>query len=169
MKIDKFLVAVSISIFILAGLWNLTEVLYGKADTGFDLPGIGVAVFLGWATFYAAGAGKGGVIKGIPANMSGIFWGVIIILIWDNVFGFNDFGAFLSVAIGAGMLCFQAHLKIFAFIPGAFIGTSTFFALGAVVESTTLWPAILGLIIGVLLGYVSEEFAKLINKKLLKG
>jgi len=169
MKIDKFLVAVTISIFLLAGLFNLAYVLYANAGISFDLTGIVVAGFLGWATFYAAGAGKGGLVKGIPANLSGVFWAVVIVFIWDKVFGFNVLGAFVAVGFGAGMMCFQAHFKPFGFIPGAFIGCSTFFALGAAITGATLWPAVLGLIVGLLLGYISEQFAILLNKKVLKA
>ena len=169
MKIDKYLVAVTISIFILAGLFNLAYVLYANAGISFNLNGIVVAGFLGWATFYAAGAGNAGLIKGIPANLSGVFWAIVIIFIWDAVFGFSTLGAFFAVAIGAGMLCFQAHLKIFSFIPGAFIGCSTFFALGATINGDTIWPAVLGLLAGLILGFISEKFAILINTKFLKA
>jgi len=167
MKIDKFLVAVSISIFLLAGLFNLAAEIYARSGISFDLTGVVVAGFLGWATFYAGGAGKDGLKKGIPANLSGVFWGVVIVLIW-GLFNYNVFGAFLAVAIGAGFMCFQAHLKLLSFIPGAFIGCSTFFALGAGVNGTTLWPAVIGLLVGLLLGYVSEKFAVLIKNKVLE-
>ena len=169
MKIDKFLVAVTISIFTLAGLFNLVYEIYARSGATFSLVGLVVAGFLGWATFYAAGAGKGGLTKGIPANLSGIFWAVVIVFLWDKVFSFNLLGAFLAVGIGAGAMCFQAHLKPFGFIPGAFIGCSTFFALGAGINGLTLWPAVLGLLAGLLLGYISEQFAILLNKKVLKG
>jgi hypothetical protein len=168
MKLDKFLIAVTISIFLLAGLFNFVYELYARSSITFSLVGLVPAGFLGWATFYAAGGGKGGLIKGIPANMSGILWGVVIVLIWQAM-NFNMLGAFLAVAVGAGAMCFQAHLKPFGFIPGAFIGCSTFFAVGATVDGATLWPSIIGLLMGLLLGYVSEEFAKYMNANLLKG
>ncbi len=166
MKIDKFLVAVTISIFLLAGLFNLAYEIYAGLDIDFSLYGLVPAGFLGWATFYAKGGGKDAVTSGIPANMSGILWGVVIVLIWNHIFSFNLVGAFVAVAVGAGAMCFQAHLKWFGFIPGAFIGASTFFALGARIEGDVLFPAIIGLIMGVLLGYVSEVFAKSIHKKI---
>jgi hypothetical protein len=169
MKLDKFLVAVTISIFLLAGLFNLLFEVYARSGIDFNLAGLVPAGFLGWATFYAAGGGKDGLKKGIPANLSGIVWGIVIVLIWDKIFAFNLLGAFVSVAIGAGAMCFQAHVKALSFIPGAFIGASTFFALGAAINGTVLWPAALGLILGLLFGYISEEFAKLLNKKVLKG
>ena len=169
MKFDKFLVAVSISIFILAGLFNLGYVLYANSGITFNLNGLVVAGFLGWATFYAAGAGKTGLIKGIPANLTGVIWAVIIIFIWDKGFGFNTLGAFIAVALGAGMMCFQAQVKWLSFIPGAFIGCSTFFALGATITPDVLWPTFLGLLIGLGLGFISEKFAVLINTKVLKA
>lgn len=169
MKLDKFLVAVTISIFLLAGGWIFLETLYGQMNTGFALPGVGVAGFLGWATFYAAGSGKEGLAKGIPANLSGVFWGIVIILLWDKVFAFSLLGAFLAVGFGAGMMCFQAHHKHLGFIPGAFIGCSTFFALGASITSMTIVPAVIGLLCGLFLGYISEQFALYIKVQILHG
>lgn len=168
MKFDKFLVAVTLSVGVLAGLFNLAYVLYANSSATFDLTGLVVAGFLGWATFYAAGAGKDGLIKGIPANLSGIFWAVVIVFIWDKVFGFNTVGAFVSVGIGAGMMCFQAHLKWFGFIPGAFIGCSTFFALGASITGAVLWPTIIGLLMGLILGWISQQLALVFQAKVLE-
>ena len=168
MKLDKFLLAVSLSVGILAGLFQLAYVLYDQSGATFNLTGIVVAGFLGWATFYAAGAGKAGLTKGIPANLSGVFWGVAIVFIWDKVFGFNNLGAFVAVAIGAGMMCFQAHVKWFGFIPGAFIGASTFFALGGAINGDVLFPTVIGLLLGLVLGYVSEQGALLFKSKVLE-
>jgi hypothetical protein len=169
MKLDKFLIAVSISVGVLAGVFNLAYVLYANSSATFNLTGLVVAGFLGWATFYAAGAGKGGLVKGIPANMTGILWAVVIVFLWDKVFSFNELGAFVAVAIGAGMMCFQANIKWLGFIPGAFIGCSTFFALGATINGDVLWPSIIGLLIGLILGYVSEQLALVIKAKVLEA
>ncbi|WP_420389976.1 DUF1097 domain-containing protein [Marinobacter sp.] len=168
MKIDKFIVAVTVSIFLLAGFFNFLYEVYARSGATFNLAGLVPAGFLGWATFYAVGGTKSGVAKGIFSNISGVFWGVIIVLIWE-LLGFNLFGAFLAVAVGAGAMCFQAHFKPFEFIPGAFIGASTFFALGAGVNGETLWPVVIGLLLGGVFGFISEEFSKLINKKLTKS
>jgi len=166
-KLDKFLVAVTISIFLLAGLFNFGYVIYERYVST-NLVGLVVAGFLGWATFYAAGAGKDGLVKGIPANLTGVFWGVVIVWIW-GLMDFNLLGAFLAVAIGAGAMCFQAHLKPLGFIPGAFIGCSTFFAVGAAISTAVLVPAVLGLLMGLILGYISEKFAIVLNKAFQKA
>jgi len=168
MKLDKFLVAVTITVGVLAGLFNLAYVLYANSDATFNLTGLVVAGFLGWATFYAAGGGKDGLVKGIPANLSGVLWAVVIVFIWDKAFGFNVLGAFIAVGIGAGAMCFQAHLKWFGFIPGAFIGCSTFFALGAAINGDVLFPTIIGLLVGLGLGWVSQKSAILIQTNILE-
>lgn len=165
MKLNKFLVAVTITVGVLAGLLNFGYEIYAKLGASFNLTGLVVAAFLGWATFYAAGGGKDGLVKGIPANLSGVVWGIVIVLIW-KAFGFNLFGAFLAVAVGAGAMCFQAHIKWLGFIPGAFIGCSTFFALSAQITGDVLFPTIIGLLLGLVLGWVSQKSALLIQDKL---
>lgn len=165
MKLNKFLVAVSISIAILAGLWQVAVVVVPPLFASLTLTGVGVAGFLGWATFYAAGGKVDGLVKGTAANFTGVFWGAVIAFIW-GLFSFNVIGAFIAVAIGAGMMCFQAHVKLLSFIPGAFIGCSTFFALGAGINAATLVPTLVGLFAGLVLGFVSEKFAGFLNSKL---
>jgi hypothetical protein len=164
MKLNKFLLAVAISVGVLAGLWQVFVELYTRNVTSFALAGIGVAGFLGWATFYAAGGKKEGFLKGVAANLTGILWGVVIVVIWDW-FGFSVIGAFPAVLVGAGMMCFQAHIKALSFIPGAFIGASTFFALGATITGDVIWPAAIGLILGLAAGWLSEVVAGYLNGK----
>jgi hypothetical protein len=156
---NKGLIGVSISVGILAGLWILLEVIYGGLgmEEPLNLKGIGVAGFLGWATFYAAGGKNAGFSSGLASNLSGVCWGIVIVLIWGLLGGYSNYlGAFVGVAIGAGGMCFQAHVKQLGFIPGAFIGCSTFFALGAAISMPVILPAALGLTIGLSLGWISE-------------
>lgn len=167
MKINKFIVSVSISVGLLAGLWQVLVELY-PTDGSFPLAGVGVAGFLGWATFYAAGGKKTGLIKGTAANFTGVLWAVVIVAIW-KLFDFSVFGAFIAVGIGAFMMCFQANLDLLSFIPGAFIGCSTFFALGATITGAVLFPTFIGLLLGLVLGYVSEIIGIWINKNLIKN
>lgn len=166
MKFDKSLISVSLSVGILAGLWQvLVSVI--PADFAIPLGGVGVAGFLGWATFYAAGGKKDGLVKGSAANLTGVIWAMVIVLIMQ-LFNFNLLGAFLGVAVGAFMMCFQAHIKLLGFIPGAFIGCSTLFALGATITDVVLWPTIIGLLAGLVLGFISEWLGGLINKYIIK-
>ncbi len=165
MKIDKFLVALTISIFLIAGIFSFAYEYYAGLNPGFNLYGLVPAAFLGWATYDALGGGSKGVIQGILSNMSGVVWSIVIILIWDYGFDYSLLGAFVSVAVGAGAMVFQAHYKLLQFVPGTFIGASAFFALGANINGTTLWPTVLGLLMGIFLGLISDIFAKYLNTK----
>lgn len=156
---NKGLIGVAVSVGILAGLWILLEVIYGSfaMEEPLDLKGIGTAGFLGWATFYAAGGEKGGFVSGIYTNLTGILWGIIIVWVWTLLGGVSNYlGAFVGVALGAGGMCIQAHIKKLRFIPGAFIGCSTFFALGAAISVPVILPSALGLTLGLSLGWLSQ-------------
>ncbi len=165
MKLDKMIVALTISIFLIAGIFSFAYEYYAGLNVDFNLVGLVPAAFLGWATYDALGGGSKGVIEGILSNMSGVAWSVVIILIWDYGFDYSLIGAFVSVAFGAGAMVFQAHLKRLRFVPGTFIGASAFFALGANINGTTLWPTVLGLLLGVFLGLISDVFANYLNAK----
>lgn len=168
-RIKKGLIGVSISVGILAGIWILLEVVYGGLgiEEPLNFKGVGTAGFLGWATFYAAGGKKAGFKRGLATNLTGVGWGIIIVLIW-TFFGVysNYLGALVGVGIGAGGMCFQAHAKTLDFIPGAFIGCSTFFALGATISLQVILPTVLGLIIGLSLGWISEVWGGKIASQL---
>ena len=156
---NKGLIGVSISVGILAGIWIMLEVIYGGLgiQEPLNFKGVGTAGFLGWATFYAAGGKNAGFKSGLATNLTGVFWGIVIVLIWTLVGAYSNYlGAFVGVAIGAGGMCFQAHVKQLGFIPGAFIGASTFFALGAAITTPVILPTVVGLIIGLSLGWLSE-------------
>jgi hypothetical protein len=156
---NKGLIGVSISVGILAGFWILLEVIYGGLgiEEPLNFKGIGTAGFLGWATFYAAGGKKDGFRSGLATNLTGVCWGIAIVLIWTFLGAYSNYlGAFVGVAIGAAGMCLQAHVKPLGFIPGAFIGASTFFALGATISMPVILPTVFGLIMGLSLGWISE-------------
>ena len=155
----KGLIGVSISVGILAGSWILLEVIYGGLGIKepLNFKGIGTAGFLGWATFYAAGGKKAGFRSGLATNLTGVCWGIVMVLIWTLLGAYSNYlGALVGVGIGAAGMCFQAHVKRLGFIPGAFIGASTFFALGATISMPVILPTVFGLIIGLFLGWISE-------------
>lgn len=156
---NKGLIGVSISVGILAGSWILLEVIYGGLgiEEPLNFKGIGIAGFLGWATFYAAGGKKIGFRSGFATNLTGVCWGIIMVLIWTLIGSYSNYlGALFGVGIGAAGMCFQAHVKSLGFIPGAFIGCSTFFALGATITIPVILTTVFGLIIGLFLGWISE-------------
>nr|WP_299069414.1 DUF1097 domain-containing protein [uncultured Allomuricauda sp.] len=168
-RLNKGLIGVSISVGILAGSWILLEVIYGGLgiEDPLNFKGIGTAGFLGWATFYAAGGKKAGFVSGFATNLTGIGWGIVIVLIWTLIGGYSNYlGALVGVGIGAAGMCLQAHARPLAFIPGAFIGCSTFFALGATMTLPVILTTVLGLIIGLSLGWISEAWGGKIATRL---
>lgn len=168
-RLNKGLIGVSISVGILAGSWILLEVIYGGLgiEEPLNFKGIGTAGFLGWATFYAAGGKKEGFRSGLATNLTGVLWGIAIVLIWTLLGSYSNYlGALVGVGIGASGMCVQAHAKSLGFIPGAFIGCSTFFALGATISMPVILPAVFGLIIGLSLGWISEAWGGKIASQL---
>lgn len=88
-------------------------------------------------------------------------WGFLIVQVADvfaPVVGAAA-GLGIAVAIGAASMCWQAKIPTLAFIPGAFIGCSTFFGANLSFAETAI-----GLICGAFLGYVSELGATLLSR-----
>lgn len=148
-----FLMAVGISVGILAGLWTAVSVSLGLVT---------FAGFLSWASFYASGGKVNGLKTSLILNFSGVVWGYLIVqlagLLGPVVGGTVGLG--LAVALGAAGMCWQAKISWLGFIPGAFIGCSAFFA-----ANFDFMGAVIGLVCGAVLGYLSEVVALSIQKK----
>jgi hypothetical protein len=149
----SFLVAVGISVGILAGLWTAVSSALGL---------ITFAGFLSWASFYASGGKLKGLKTSLILNFSGVVWGFIIVKL-AGVLGpiaGTTVGLGIAVAIGAAGMCWQAHISWLGFIPGAFIGCSTFFA-----ANFDFTGSVIGLVCGAVLGYLSELGGLALQKK----
>ncbi len=148
-----FLMAVGLSVGILAGLWTAVSVSLGLVT---------FAGFLSWANFYASGGKVNGLKTSLILNFSGVVWGYLIVQlagILGPVIG-GTVGLGLAVALGAAGMCWQAKISWLGFIPGAFIGCSAFFA-----ANFDFTGAVIGLVCGAVLGYLSEVVALSIQKK----
>lgn len=134
------LLAIGISVGILAGLWG---------QFSGDLGLITWVAFVAWAMFYAAGGKRAGYLKTVPTNMVGVLWGWL--MVWfAGVLGFT--GALgIAVGIGAFAMVVQAKIPWLSFIPGAFAGTSCYFGTGGDWQGT-----VIGLLLGASLGWLSE-------------
>jgi hypothetical protein len=143
----KPLVTTGITAGILAGLW-----------TQFSAP-LGLITwvgFLSWACFFAAGGKRAGLLKTIPANLSGVLWGAAIVWGAANLPIPGALG--ISVAIAAFALCVQARWTVLGFIPGAFAGCAAYFGTTFDAAGTCL-----ALIAGTGLGWLSEYTASLLT------
>jgi hypothetical protein len=167
MKLSKLLLAYAIVIGLISGFWQLLVLLYPTWVPSFPLDKIGIAGFFGWATFYAAGGKTPGLVKGLGSNLSGVFWGISMVFI-ASWFSFSNLGFFIGVTIGAFLICFQAHFKLLSFIPGAFIGSATFFAMGGTIDIPTISSAVIGLSIGLIVLGLGSEVLSLKLKDLLE-
>ncbi|TKH03444.1 DUF1097 domain-containing protein [Peribacillus simplex] len=134
------ILALGISIGVLAGIWG--EV---SAATGL-VTWIG---FLSWGSFYAIGGGTHGLIKTLPSNLSGVFWGAMIFYASSalNV----PFILGISICIASIIMCVQSKWSVLSFIPGTFAGCASYFGSDFDFTGTCI-----ALVAGALLGYISE-------------
>lgn len=147
------LVALAISIGILIAGW--TYVALGVAA----LPVW--AGIVAWGCFFAAGGKTTGLSKTIASNLSGVVWAFLAL---EGARRFGGGLPVLSVMVGlaAFFMVLQAKLPALSFIPGAFLGAAT--AVSVVVGAGTAFPhpwvkTIVALVVGAVLGYVSEMLA----------
>jgi Protein of unknown function (DUF1097) len=148
------LVALAISIGILIAGW--TYVALGVAA----LPVW--AGIVAWGCFFAAGGKTTGLTKTIASNLSGVVW-AFLALEGARRFG-NGALPVLSLMVGlaAFFMVLQAKIPLLSFIPGSFLGAAT--AVSVVVGAGTTFPhpwvkTIVALVVGAVLGYVSEMLA----------
>jgi hypothetical protein len=149
------LVALAISIGVLIAGW--TYVALGPAA----LPVW--AGIVAWGCFFAAGGKTAGLTKTIAANLSGVFWAFLALQAAQSLA--NGSLPVLSVCVGLAALfmVLQAKIPLLSFIPGSFLGAAT--AVSVVVGANGTWSrTIIALIVGALLGYLSEALAGAISR-----
>ena len=148
------LVALALSIGILIAGWTYVALGPGALPVW--------AGIVAWGCFFAAGGKTEGLTKTVASNLSGVFWAFLALTAWNQLGGGVPM---LSVLVGlaaVGMVL-QAKIGILGFIPGAFLGAAT--AVSVVVGANGTWSrTILALIIGAVLGYLSEMLAGAISK-----
>uniref|UniRef100_UPI00404718ED DUF1097 domain-containing protein n=1 Tax=Shewanella sp. TaxID=50422 RepID=UPI00404718ED len=129
---------IAISAGLLASVWaGLADVLHLVTWVG----------FLGCSTFFAqTNTGVKGMLMAMTTNLSGVFWG------WLIIAGSSTLGSpiisYALTGIVTAFMCLQVSNKNFAFIPGTFIGCCITFALNA--DLAAIIPP---LMIGAVLGY----------------
>ena len=117
--------AISLSVGLLVGIWCF-------ATLGFLEPKVMTWItFLTWASFFAAGGGRAGMVKAIASAFAGAL--VSALVVWLNGqlgggvqgIGLLIFSGLLAVL--GWVLCQLSKVDLFSFIPGAFIGAASFF------------------------------------------
>ncbi len=147
------LVALAISIGILIAGW--TYVALGPAA----LPVW--AGIIAWGCFFAAGGKTTGLTKTIASNLSGVLW-AFLALEGSRRLGGGLPVLSIMVGVAALFMVLQAKIAALSFIPGSFLGAAT--AVSVVVGASGSWTkTIIALVIGALLGYLSEMLAGVIG------
>ena len=146
----NLLLSLGLSIGALAGVWTAISVVMTLST---------FAGFAAWATYFAVGGGTKGLKDTVLNNLSGVFWGVMMIQLTGVLTPMMGSTVALSVAvaIGAFAMCIQANVSHFAFIPGAFIGCAIYFATGSAMV------AAIGLVSGAVFGWASDKGAALLR------
>ena len=153
MKKLNYLSAVGITVGLLAGIWVFLAGLIGIAS---------FCGFFGWATYFAIGKGKDGVLTAFSTNLSGVIWGLLSI--WLMSFLPDGQWYLIVVIVAAACMCWQANLKLLSFIPGTFIGNACFYASDTGFDPKAIGLVALGLVCGVLCGLASDYAAKAISE-----
>ncbi len=149
--------AILLSVGLLVGIWCF-------ATLGFLEPRVMTWItFLTWASFFAAGGGKSGLIKAVASAFAGTL--VSALVVWLN-------GQLGGGVQGIGLLIFSGLLAVlgwslyqlskvhlFSFIPGAFIGAASFFGTGAPLDTKLGWVRV-SIVCGAAMGLISEQVGK---------
>lgn len=149
------LVALAISIGVLIAGWTYVALEFAALPVW--------AGIVAWGCFFAAGGKTTGLAKTIAANLAGVIWAFLALQAAQQFGGAGSILA-LMVGIAAFFMVVEAKIPALSFIPGAFLGAAT--AVSVVVGANGRWTStILALVIGAVLGYVSELLAGAITRK----
>jgi len=120
--------------------------------------------FVASATFYAAGGGLSGLVRGYASNVAGIAYALLTLAAVDAVGGGP---VVLSLVVGAFMFLASLHgyVRTLSFTPGGFFGYATMFsveAAGASVAGIGGLPgegaaAALSMLLGACIGLATER------------
>jgi len=149
------LVALAISIAVLIAGWT-----YVASAEVANLPVW--AGIVAWGCFFAAGGKTTGLTKTIAANLSGVVWAFLALQALPRVGGTTLMLAVL-VGLAALLMVLQSKIAILSFIPGAFLGAATAVSVvsrtGADAFPHPWVKTVIALVVGAVLGYLSEMLA----------
>jgi len=154
--------AISLSVGLWVGIWCF-------ATLGYLEPKVMTWItFLTWASFYAAGGGKAGLVKAIASAFAGTL--ISAAIVWLNgqlgggVQGVGLVIFSLLLAVLGWALCQLSKVDLFSFIPGAFIGAASFFGAGAPLDDKLGW-VLVSIVCGAVMGLISERVGQAMTAK----
>src|SRR5437870_3822194 len=150
------LMALAVSIGVLIAVWTYIAVgVVAQLSVW--------AAIVAWGCFFAAGGKMQGFQKTVAANVSGLIYAFIALQLLGLLGGSS---AVLAILVGviAFLMVLQSRIALLSFIPGAFIGAAV--TVGSKHDTATDYVmTAVSLILGGLLGYVSEALAGAVAKK----
>ena len=150
------LMALAVSIGVLIAVWTYIAVgVVAQLSVW--------AAIVAWGCFFAAGGKMQGFQKTVASNVSGLIYAFIALHLLGLLGGST---AVLAILVGviAFLMVVQSRVALLSFIPGAFIGAAV--TVGSKHDTATDYVmTAVSLILGGLLGYVSEALAGAVAKK----
>ena len=150
------LMALAVSIGVLIAVWTYVAVgVVAQLSVW--------AAIVAWGCFFAAGGKMQGFQKTAASNVSGLIYAFIALHLLGPLGGSS---AVLAILVGviAFLMVLQSRIALLSFIPGAFIGAAV--TVGSKHDTATDYVmTAVSLILGGLLGYVSEALAGAVAKK----
>ena len=124
------------------------------------------AVFVGWGSFYHCGGKEAGIKNSVAANIWGAICAAVALIVLTSI-GVSAIVAGLCVGVSIVVLILGAKLRLLGAIPSAVYGyatTAALFLLGAAAYGEGPFgivkvavAVVVSLIVGNILGYVSEK------------
>lgn len=146
---------------IISGAISMAIVAWGWANVSAIIGASTWAGFMGTTTYFASGERFfKGWKKAIIANVVGVMWAIVCVE-GIKVLHLPNVVAIMTGVISFGIVA-QAKWKPLSYVPGVYIGTSTTFGLLAL--NGTYLSAIIVLIMGSFLGFLTDAGAALIVK-----
>jgi uncharacterized protein DUF1097 len=144
------LLALGISIGVLIAGWTYVALGPGALPVW--------AGIVAWGCFFAAGGKMTGLTKTIASNLSGVLWAFLALQAATRFGGGSTVAISVAVGVIALIMVLQSKISALSFIPGAFLGAAT--AVSVVVGANGTWTkTIIALVVGAVLGYLSEMLA----------
>jgi hypothetical protein len=153
-KIMDLISALAISIGVLGGI--ATFVLLSPFGLGLQI----WAAFIAWATFYHCGGKEAGLTKTITHTIFGAIMAYIALLLVTQV----PLGAALGVPLWAA-ICVLASVLGYAAVAGMALAGNKLGALTTASLDNPFINIVISLIIGSVLGYISQKVAEAMVKK----
>lgn len=155
----KSINAISVSVGILVFLWTY-------ATLGYLEPKVTTWItFLTWASFYAAGAGTGGLVKSIACGAVGALVSALVVWLNPRVGGgMQGVGLVIFALLLGGLgwtLCRMSQVAVLGVIPASFIGAASFFGAGAPLDEKLAW-VLVSIVCGSIMGLLSQRLAALL-------